>query len=218
MFENARMTEQIKGLVPHLIEGGLTHLQYADDTIIFLNFDEQSILNTKFLLYCFEDMSGLKINYEKSCTVEEEKRVAEMLNCNTGNLPMVDNKHMSASDLSYVYLKVEKRIPTWQGVGLSSGGKMILTESCLSSIPTYTMGVYHLQEEIHHKMDTARSNLLWHGPHQKRKYHMAKWGGDGISKDDCGADFTDTRVMNRYLLANWPVKIERGDDTLCVTC
>jgi hypothetical protein len=43
-------------------------------------------------------------------------------------------------------------------------------------------------------------------------------GGDGISKDDWGAGFTDTRVMNRYLLANWPVKIERGDDTLCVTC
>jgi hypothetical protein len=46
---------------------------------------------------------------------------------------------------------------------------------CFSSIPTYTMGIYHLQEEIHQKMDTARANFFWHGPHQKRKYHMAKW-------------------------------------------
>jgi hypothetical protein len=53
-------------VIPHLIEGGLTHLQYADDMIIFLSLDEQTILNTNFLLYCFEDMSGLKINYQKS--------------------------------------------------------------------------------------------------------------------------------------------------------
>jgi hypothetical protein len=41
--------------------------------------------------------------------------------------------------------------------------------------PNVYMGIYHLQEEIHHKMDMARANFFWHGPHQKRKYHMAKW-------------------------------------------
>jgi hypothetical protein len=45
--------------------GGLTYLQYADDTIIFLEAEEQYIANVKFLLYCFENMSGLKINYQK---------------------------------------------------------------------------------------------------------------------------------------------------------
>jgi hypothetical protein len=125
MFENAKMARPIRGLVSNLIEGGLTHLQYADDTIIFLNYDDQSIYNTRFLLYYFEDMSGLKINYEKSeifalgCSDEEQKRVAEMFNCNIGDLPLkylgilVSNKHMSATDLSYVHLKVEKKIPTW---------------------------------------------------------------------------------------------------------
>ena len=33
------MAGTLKGVVPHLIEGGLNHLQYADDTIIFLDFD-----------------------------------------------------------------------------------------------------------------------------------------------------------------------------------
>jgi hypothetical protein len=50
---------------------------------------------------------------------------------------MVDNKHMTVSKLSYIYQKVEKRVPTWQSVGLSSRGKIILVESCLSSIPMY---------------------------------------------------------------------------------
>jgi hypothetical protein len=56
---------------------------------------------------------------------------------------------MVASDLNYVAAKVEKRVPTWQSVGLSSGGKTILVESCPSSISNYTMGVYALQEEVH---------------------------------------------------------------------
>ena len=66
ILNNAKKEGLIKGLVPHLVPGGITHLQYADDTIILLELDDQSIIYTKFLLYCFESMSGLKINYEKS--------------------------------------------------------------------------------------------------------------------------------------------------------
>jgi hypothetical protein len=52
----------IKGLLLDLVEGGLTHLQYVDGTMIFLEAEVQYIANVKFLLYCFENMSGLKIN------------------------------------------------------------------------------------------------------------------------------------------------------------
>jgi hypothetical protein len=106
-------------------------------------------------------------------------------------------------------------VPTWKSVGLSSGGKMILVESCLSSIPNYSMGIYLLQEEIHHKMDTTGANFFWHGPNMKRKYHMAKWDLMTTPKQAGGAGFTNTRVMNRCLLAKWIIKIERGENTIC---
>jgi hypothetical protein len=35
MLDKAREAGHIRGLVPNLVEGGITHLQYADDTIIF---------------------------------------------------------------------------------------------------------------------------------------------------------------------------------------
>jgi hypothetical protein len=110
---------------------------------------------------------------------------------------------------------VEKRVPTWQSVGLSSGGKMILVESCLSSIPMYSMGIYHLQEEIHQKIDAARAKFFWHGPNLKKKYHMAKWELMMTPKNAGGVGFTNTRVMNRCLLAKWLLKIETGEDNLC---
>jgi len=43
MLSRACAAGMIKGLVPHLVEGGLTHLQYADDTILLLQFDLQTL-------------------------------------------------------------------------------------------------------------------------------------------------------------------------------
>jgi hypothetical protein len=85
----------IKGLIPELVRGGgLTHFQYADDTIIFLEAEEQYVANVKFLLYCLENMSGLKINYQKSeliilgASEVESAQMAGWLNCKEGSMPM----------------------------------------------------------------------------------------------------------------------------------
>ena len=51
---------------------------------------------------------------------------------------------------------------------------VLIIESCLSSIPNYTMGIYLLPGESHSRMDTARSNFFWHVPNLKKKYHMGK--------------------------------------------
>jgi hypothetical protein len=72
----------------------LTHLHYADAIVICLEVDEDSIAHTKFLLYCFENMSGLRINYHMSevmvlgVSSEESSRIAKLLNCREGTLQM----------------------------------------------------------------------------------------------------------------------------------
>ena len=62
----AKEDGQVKGVVPHLVEEGLSILQYADDTIIFLDHDIDKAKNIKLLLCVFEQLSGLKINFHKS--------------------------------------------------------------------------------------------------------------------------------------------------------
>lgn len=47
----------------------ITHLQFADDTVIFLKPRMDYLLNVKRVLRCFELVSGLRINYHKSCVV-----------------------------------------------------------------------------------------------------------------------------------------------------
>ena len=57
---------QVKGVVPNLIDGGLSILQYAYDTIIFIDHDIEQAENLKLLLCVFEQLSSLKINFHKS--------------------------------------------------------------------------------------------------------------------------------------------------------
>ncbi|XP_071674399.1 uncharacterized protein [Lolium perenne] len=75
--------------------GGVSHLQYADDTLILIQGSDEDIANLKFLLMCFEDMSGLKINYHKSEVFvmgqrfEERMDIANKLNCKLGTFPFI---------------------------------------------------------------------------------------------------------------------------------
>jgi hypothetical protein len=56
----------ITGLCPHLVPRGVISLQYADDTLLFLENNERNVINLKWTLTCFEKVSGMKINYHKS--------------------------------------------------------------------------------------------------------------------------------------------------------
>lgn len=41
----------------------IAHLQFADDTIIFCDANEDQIRNVKAILLCFEAVSSLKVNF-----------------------------------------------------------------------------------------------------------------------------------------------------------
>lgn len=133
-MNKSKLKGHIRGLVPHLISGGLTHLQDADDALLFLEVNDQAIINLKFLLYCFEWMSGLRINYHKSEVLVmgvdslEQERIANMFNCKVGSLPMVylgipiSDMHLGIKALSGVVAKTRKRLQPWKGKHMSSGG------------------------------------------------------------------------------------------------
>jgi hypothetical protein len=66
MVHRAQQNDLVTGLVEDLIPKGIAVLQYANDTIIFLKYDLKKARNMKILMYMFEQMLGLKINFEKS--------------------------------------------------------------------------------------------------------------------------------------------------------
>lgn len=67
ILDKAKEAGHICGIIPHLVgDLGVSLLQYADDTIIMVEGSDDDISNLKFLLLCFQQMSSIKINFNKS--------------------------------------------------------------------------------------------------------------------------------------------------------
>ena len=61
-------------MIPHLVEGGVSILYYVFYTILFLENNLKKAIIMKLILYIFEQLSILKINFFKSVLFLEEKR------------------------------------------------------------------------------------------------------------------------------------------------
>jgi hypothetical protein len=66
MIERAKNGSLIERVIPHLVDGGLSITQYADDMILFMEHDLEKAQNLKFILSSFEQLRGLKTNFHKS--------------------------------------------------------------------------------------------------------------------------------------------------------
>ena len=149
MIHNAQKEKMITGLAPDLIEGGVAILQYADDTVICFEHYEEAAVRLKLLLCIFELMSGLKINFLKSeilCVGGDDNILAsyaELFNCQIGHFPMkylgvpVIYSTLHSLEWSFVDDKFLKCCESWIGNAASSGGRLVLLNSSLSSIVYY---------------------------------------------------------------------------------
>ena len=94
MFLKAKEKGLIKGIGFNNDAVHITHLQFADDTMLFIEPRLEYLLNAKRILRVFELVSGLKINFHKSCIVKIGKKVpgddewARVFRCVMGSLPI----------------------------------------------------------------------------------------------------------------------------------
>ena len=93
LIATANEDGQVGGLIPHLVEGGVLISQYADDTILFMKHDLEKVVNMKLILFLFEQLSGLKINFHKSKILcfgkakDLEGTYRNIIGCEAGYLP-----------------------------------------------------------------------------------------------------------------------------------
>lgn len=97
---------------------------------------------------------------------------------------------------------------------MSSGARLTLTNSSLSSLPMFNMGMFLLADGVHAKLDTPRSRVSWEGVGNKRKYHMIKWVAICRPKKFGGLGVTNSKIMNIALLVKWTWKLATNESGL----
>lgn len=165
----------------------LTHLQFANDTIIFAAQDMEALTNIKKILILFELTSGLQINFHKSELLGINtsqfwlQEAAAKLHCKVGSFPIVYLGLPIGGTISRISLwdplieKMKKKLVSWKGKLLSIGGRITLLKASLSNLPIYYMSLYPLPQGVIDKIIKIQRNFIWSGGMDKRSLALVRW-------------------------------------------
>jgi len=131
--------------------------------------DLEKAKNMKLLLCAFEQLSGLKINFHKSelfcyrTTKPNQNEHVQIFGCDLRTfsfrylgIPMHHRKLMN-KDWKHVEERFQKRLNCWGSKMLSVGGRPVLINSVLSSLPMFMLSFFEVPRGVLKKLDYFRS-------------------------------------------------------------
>jgi hypothetical protein len=84
-------------------------------------------------------------------------------------------RKLSNKDWQTIENRIEKKLSGWKGKILLVGGRLVLINSVLSSLPMFMMSFFELPKGVLEKIDCFRSRFYWQNDQHKRKYRLVKW-------------------------------------------
>jgi hypothetical protein len=192
----------------------VSHLLFADDTLVFCGADERQINHIGALLVCFEAVSGLKINLPKSAlipvgSVVDIDHLAELLGCGTSLLPLKYLGLQLGASFKHKAMWTElvdlmsRRLAPWKRSYLSKGGRIALIKSTLSNLPTYMMSLFPIPALVAKQIEKIQRDFLWGGMNDEAKMHLVEWEKVCTPLDEGGLGIRNIRRFNQALLGKW---------------
>nr|GEW05829.1 reverse transcriptase domain, reverse transcriptase zinc-binding domain protein [Tanacetum cinerariifolium] len=179
----------------------VSHLQYADDTIFFGKWNKENAKSLMCILKCFEEVSCLRMNYNKSKLYGigvNEREMAEMarwMGCGIGEFPFAylglpiggNMRRIKAWDS--VEEKFKNRLADWKAKMISFGGRLTLVKS---------------------------KKLLLGRVGECKKLSWVKWDSVINSFGEGGFNIGSLRAKNLALLGKWLWRFKREGRSLWV--
>ena len=192
----------------------LTHLLFADDSLIFCRAIVEECYKVMDLLKKYEEASGQKVNRSKTSLffsnfVPEEVKhgikvklgVLEIMHYKKYlGLPSLIGKRKKES-FNFIKEKVWRKLQRWEAKLLSQVEREVLLKAVVQAIPTYTMGYFKLPVSLCNEIESLIKKFWWGQLGDRRKIQWVKWEDMTKSKAIGGMGFRDLTMFNDSLLA-----------------
>ncbi|KAL5575135.1 hypothetical protein UlMin_016834 [Ulmus minor] len=205
----------------------ISHLFFADDSLLFFEATTSACSALKEALCSYEAASGQAVNLSKSAVcfgpnLPEEDAVdlsaclgVPRVRCHENylGLPCYTGKNKQGI-FSSIKDRVWNKLCGWKSKLLSAGGREILAKSIIQAIPAYSMNLFKIPSTLIKELHRLCAQFWWGGNPEKRRMHWCSWEKLCSHKLDGGMGFRDLRLFNKAILAKQAWRIHTHPTSL----
>lgn len=213
-LRQAEIQGRIHGIAVARAAPRVSHLFFADDTILFTTATNEEADEIKRIIQSYERVSGQRINFEKteitvSSNISNDRR-REL----SGRLGLKEVEHhvkylglptligrSKRQVFAGTFERILHKIKDWKEKSLSQAGKEVLIKAVLQSIPSYVMNCFLLPITLCQDIEAATARFFWGSTIEDRKNHWARWDILTTAKAKGGMGFRELHYFNLAMLA-----------------
>jgi hypothetical protein len=192
----------------------ISHLFFADDSILFCKSNVVEWRRLMKILGIYENASGQKLNINKTSVFFSRNTSLERRQDILRHSGLTETHHIDAylglpmfigksrmQAFQQIKEKVMNRLHNWKVNFLSQASKEVLLKAVVHAIPTYSMGVFQIPISLCKEINTLMQSFWWSHMNKASKIHWMSWERMGVAKAARGLGFRDLVIFNKALLA-----------------